>query len=149
MSGERRDWVAPGRARVSPFVVVRDAMQIVRFAEEVFDAVAVSRPLFRADGRLWNHEIRIGESTIMFGDGEGDMIRPAFLYVHVPDAVATYERALAAGARAAMPPERRFYGAIDGGVEDMAGNLWWIATQVEDLSEDEIARRARAEDAQR
>ncbi len=139
--------MAPGRSRVSAFVVVPDAMRVVRFAEAVFDAEAVSPPLWRRDGRLWNHEIRIGDCTIMVGDGEGEMVRPAFLYVHVPDARATFDRAIAAGARAVMMPEPRFYGALDGGVEDDAGNLWWIATQVEDLPPEEIARRAAAEEA--
>lgn len=140
----RPDWMAPRRSRVSAFVTVPDAMRVVRFAEEVFDAELVRPPLHRADGRLWNAEIAIGDCTVLLGDAEGEMARPAFLYVHVPDARATFERAVAAGATPVAEPEARFYGDIDGGVADAAGNLWWIATHVEDVDADEMQRRASA-----
>ena len=144
---DRQDWIAPGRSRVSTFITVPDPMRVVRFAEEVFGAERVSEPFYRADGRLWNVEIRIGDSTIMLGDGGSEMIRTAFVYVYVRDVSSTYEAALVAGATPVMEPAKRFYGAVDGGVEDVAGNLWWIATHVEDLPHDEIVRRAADEEA--
>ncbi len=147
MSGERPSWMAPGRSRVSAFVTVADAMRVVQFAEEVFGATHVRPPLRRADGSLWNAEIAIGDCTILLGDATGEMVRPAFLYVHVPDVDATYARALECGATSVMAPEDRFYGDRDGGVADAAGNLWWIASHVEDLSDSEIERRAREEEA--
>ena len=146
---DRPGWIAPGRSRVSTFITVPDPMRVVRFAEEVFGAERAGPPLMRDDGRLWNIELRIGDSTIMLGDGGTEMVRTAFLYVHVPDAKAAYDAALAAGASPVMEPAERFYGAIDGGVEDMAGNLWWVGTHIEDLSPEEIARRAAEEDTGR
>ena len=77
------------------------------------------------------------------------MARPAFLYVHVPDADATFARAVAAGATPLQEPDLRFYGDRDGGVMDAAGNIWWIATHVEDRSDEDIARRAAEEEARR
>lgn len=142
-------WMAPGRARASAFLVVPDADRVLDFARTVFGAEPRARPIRRADGRLWNAEVNIGDSTIMIGEGQGEMARPGFVYVQVPDARATHARALDRGATEIMPVARRFYGADDGGVADMAGNWWWIATQVETLSDDEIAARARAEEAQR
>lgn len=147
MTAGRHSWIAPGRSRVSTFISVPDAMRVVRFAEDVFGAERVSAPFYHHDGRLWNVELRIGDSTIMLGDGGAEMVRTAFVYVYVPDARATYQAALEAGAIPVMEPEDRFYGAVDGGVEDVAGNLWWIATHTEDLSDDEIARRAAAQEA--
>ncbi len=149
MSGERPHWMAPGRSRVSAFVTVPDAMRVVRFAEEVFGATPVRPPLYRADGRLWNAEIAIGDCTVLLGDAEGELVRPAFLYVHVPDVDATYARALESGASAVMPPKDRFYGDRDGGVADVAGNLWWMATHLEDLSDAEIESRAAMQEAAR
>ena len=50
-------------------------------------------------------------------------------------------RALAAGATSEREPADQFYGDRSGGVRDPAGNLWWIATHVEDVPEDEMAKR--------
>lgn len=137
-------YCAPGRSTVSTFIVVPDAMEVVAFAQHVFGAEILRGPLHYADGSLWNIEIDIGGSTIMLGDGtEGAWHRTAFVYVQVADCDATYQKAVAAGATPVMPPADQFYGARDGGVEDFAGNLWWIGTQTEDLSEAQLAERAR------
>ncbi|MDW4498137.1 VOC family protein [Sulfitobacter sp. D35] len=143
---DRPSWMAPGRAQASTFIVVPDAMRAVNFAKHVFGATETSAPLFRKNGALWNAELRIGDSTIMFGDAQPGMERPGFVYVHVPDVDATYRKALAAGAKAIMEPEERFYGDRDGGVEDATGNLWWISTHTRDLTADEIAAGARAQE---
>ncbi|MBF9034277.1 VOC family protein [Rhodobacterales bacterium HKCCE2091] len=141
--------MAPGRARVSPFIVVANADAVADFARGVFGARDVRPPVRRSDGSLWNLELAIGDCTLMLGDGQPGMIRPGFLYVHVEDVDATYARAVEAGARPVQPPEDRFYGDRDGGVEDAGGNLWWIASHVRDLTDDEIAANARSEEAAR
>jgi uncharacterized glyoxalase superfamily protein PhnB len=150
MSAAAPGWMAPGRSRVAAFLIVPEPDRVIAFAERVFGATRRAAPIRKGDGRLWNAEINIGESTVMLSEADpGGMTRPGFLYVQVPDADAAYARALEEGARAIQPPEDRFYGARDGGVEDMAGNWWWISTRREDLTEDEIAARARAEEARR
>lgn len=138
-----QSWRASGRSVVSTFIVVPDAMRVVEFAKAVFDASEIREPLFHADGTLWNVELDIGGSTVMLGEATEGMHRPAFVYVHVEDCDATYAKALAAGGKPIMPPQDQFYGDRDGGVEDMAGNWWWIATHKEDLPAAEIERRAR------
>ena len=70
---------------------------------------------------------------------------PSTLYLYVPDADATYQRALEAGATSVQEPEDQFYGDRHGGVKDPSGNLWWVATHIEDVSSEEIARRAAAQ----
>ncbi|RED12160.1 VOC family protein [Pontivivens insulae] len=148
MHDARPDWQAAHRARVSPFIVVPNAMRVVEFAQEVFDARLARPPLYRTDGHLWNAEIVIGDSCILLGDARDEkMTRPAFLYVHVPDADATYAKAEAAGGKVVMPVTDQFYGDRDGGIEDPAGNLWWISTHIEDPTDDEIVARARAVEA--
>jgi len=136
-------WAAPGRSRVATFVTVPNAEGTVAFATAVFGAVSRAAPMRKSDGTLWNIEMNIGDSTIMISRADGDMVRPGFLYVTVPDAAATLARAVAHGATRVMPVERRFYGADDGGGEDPAGNWWWISTNVEDLTDEQIADRAR------
>jgi PhnB protein len=68
---------------------------------------------------------------------------PTGLLIYVDDADATYQRALAAGATSIMPPSDQFYGDRMGGVTDMCGNQWWIATHIEDVSEEELERRSK------
>jgi PhnB protein len=69
---------------------------------------------------------------------------PAAIYLYVPDVDAVYKRALAAGAASTMEPANQFYGDRNAGVKDPSGNLWWIATHVEDVPREEMAKRAAA-----
>ncbi|HKX19865.1 MAG TPA: hypothetical protein VJT33_17825 [bacterium] len=54
-----------------------------------------------------------------------------------------YARAIAAGATSIMEPANQFYGDRHGGVLDFASNQWWIATHQEDVSPDDLQRRAK------
>jgi PhnB protein len=82
---------------------------------------------------------------LMLTDGGGEWKpMPTNLYLYVNDADATYRRALAAGATSVMEPVTQFYGDRHGGVKDPSGNIWWIATHVEDVSSEELQRRAEA-----
>jgi uncharacterized glyoxalase superfamily protein PhnB len=76
-------------------------------------------------------EVRIGDSVLMLGDATAEWPAvPASLHVYVEDVNAVYARALAAGGVALQPPDRKDDDPDRrGGVTDMAGNTWWIATQ--------------------
>ncbi len=62
--------------------------------------------------------------------------------MHVEDAGAVCQRALQAGATSVTEPRDQYYGDRNAGVKDASGSQWWIATYKEDVSEQEIARRA-------
>jgi uncharacterized glyoxalase superfamily protein PhnB len=99
----------------------------------------------RPDGVVMHAEVRIGDSMVMLSDGGGEWKpMPAVLYLYVPDADATYRRALDAGATSVQEPTTQFYGDRHGGVRDPSGNVWWIATRVEDVSPEELQKRAAA-----
>ena len=140
---EKPTWKADGRAAVIPFIVCENAMSVVKFVEDVFGAHHVRRPLMRSDGTLWNAEMRLDDGTLMISEASGEFRFPAFVYVQVPDVDATFQKAIAAGAREFMAPQDQFYGDRDGGVMDPSGNLWWIGTHKEDLSDDAIEAAAR------
>ena len=53
-------------------------------------------------------------------------------------------RAVAAGATPVRPVQDQFYGDRSGSVTDPFGHVWHIATHIEDLSPEEIGRRAEA-----
>ncbi len=77
---------------VTPRIVAHDAQQLVDFIKLVFDATgdySADRPAV----------ITIGDSNIMISDAGVRSVMPAFLYVYVADADATYRRAIKAGAR--------------------------------------------------
>ncbi len=143
------DWMSPGRARISTMLVCRRAAEVAAFAEQVFGATPLGTPLYRGDGTLWNLELTLDGATLMLSEAQDGFERPGFVYVQVPDTDATFAAAEAAGATAIMRPEMQFYGAYDGGVEDMGGNWWWIGTHKTTLTAAEIEAGARALEARR
>jgi len=60
------------------------------------------------------------------------------IHVSVPDADASFARAVSAGATPRMPVTEMFWGARYGVLQDPFGHSWSIATQVKNLSQDEI-----------
>lgn len=129
---------------VTPYLVVDGAARVIDFATAAFDAQEVLR-LDAPGGRIGHAELRIGDSLVMLGDAHGEhQPMQAMLHLYVDDVDATYQRALAAGATAVQAPVDQFYGDRSGGVRDACGNLWWIATHIEDVPPDELNRRAQA-----
>ena len=66
------------------------------------------------------------------------------LHLYLEDVDAVYQRAMQAGAKSLREPADQLYGDRSGGVEDAFGNQWWIATHVEDVTSEEMERRAKA-----
>ena len=66
------------------------------------------------------------------------------LHLYVPNADATYQRAVSAGATSTMEMTDQFYGDRSGSVKDPAGNTWFIATHKEDVTPQELKKRAEA-----
>jgi uncharacterized glyoxalase superfamily protein PhnB len=93
------------------------------------------------NGTVLHAELRIGDSIVMISDALRQPPMPACVFLYVGDTDATYRRAIAAGATAVMEPADMFWGDRFARVRDSAGNLWGIATHVEDVTPDEIARR--------
>jgi PhnB protein len=124
--------------------VVENAKQLIVFLEQAFGAEVTER-MARADGSIGHAEVRIGDSVIMLSDAR-DQWKPlqSAVYLYVPDTDVVYRRALEAGATSVMEPADQFYGDRNAGVQDSAGNFWWIGTHQEDVSREELERRALA-----
>lgn len=122
---------------VTPRLVARDAEALVTLLKRAFGASGEYRP----DGPS---EIRIGDSIVMVGGAGVRAAMGSFLYLYVEDADAVYARAMVAGAEMVEPPCDTHYGDRRATVRDPAGNLWQIATHVEDVPLDEIRRRMMA-----
>lgn len=134
--------VPEGHHSVTPYLVVDDAARLMAFLRDAFQAVEVHR-MTGPDGRVRHAQVKLGDSMVMMGEpqGQGKPL-PCALYLYVENADAVYQRALKAGATSIMEPADQFYGDRHGGVTDPFGNQWWIATHIEDVSNEEIARRA-------
>jgi hypothetical protein len=69
---------------------------------------------------------------------------PSTVVAYVEDCDEVYQRALDAGATSFREPDNMFYGDRSAGVVDPLGYHWWIHTHIEDVSEEEMMRRAAA-----
>ena len=136
--------IPEGYHSVTSYLLVEDVARLIDFLKQAFQATEMHR-MSRPDGRVGHAEVKIGDSMVMMGEAQGDWKpMPATLYLYVEDTDAVYRQALAAGAASIMEPADQFYGDRNAGVKDPCGNVWWIATHIEDVSREEIARRAAA-----
>lgn len=134
--------IPEGFHTLTPYLVVSGVAKLIDFLKKAFDAVEVHRTA-RPDGTVMHAELKIGSSILMMGEACGQWpAMPASLYMYVKNADAVYRQALAAGGVSIMEPANQFYGDRHGGVKDPSGNMWWIATHIEDVPPDELARRA-------
>ena len=127
---------------VTPYLLGSGTLKLIDLLKKAFDAIETERVMGQG-GTVMHAEVRIGDSMLMLSDGGGDWKpMPTVLYLYVTDADAMYKRALAAGATSVVEPVTQFYGDRHGGVKDPSGNVWWIATHVEDVSPEELKKRA-------
>lgn len=123
---------------VEPYVMVDSARVFGEFIKTVFDAeVTQVVPLPADPERVVHAEARIGGSVLFFADSGADggrclssPVDPVHvqLWATVPDADATWARAVGAGARPAVEVTRQDDGSRAGGFVDPFGTLWWVST---------------------
>ena len=104
-------------------------------------------------GKVGHAEIKIGDSIIMLADESPEIDArspqsfggsPVSILLYVDDVDAVFTQAVAAGAAVQRPVADQFYGDRTGGVKDPFGHMWYIATHVEDVSPEEMKKRAAA-----
>jgi uncharacterized glyoxalase superfamily protein PhnB len=127
--------VPEGWHTVTPRLFVAEAARLVGFLKYAFAANGT----FREDGPS---EIHIGDSIVMVSEAGVRDPMPAFLYLYLDDVDQAYRRALDGGATVIEEPHDTFYGDRRATVRDPFGNIWQIATHKEDLTLEEIRRRA-------
>jgi PhnB protein len=136
--------VPEGHHTVTAYLLVDDAETQLDFLQRAFGA-RVTELHKDPSGRVMHADVLIGDSHVMLGQaGPEWKSMPAMVHLYVPDCDAVYAAAISAGAASVREPKTEFYGDRSGGVRDRNGNQWWIATHVEDVSAEEIARRAAA-----
>lgn len=136
--------IPPGYHTVTPYLVVDNPDQLISFLEAAFGA-KIGFCMRDPSGRTKHAEIQIGDSKVMMGAAqEANQVTKSMLYLYVKDTDAYYRQALAAGATSIAEPDNKFYGDRNAAVQDAFGNQWWLATHVEDVSMEELKKRAAA-----
>jgi PhnB protein len=142
--------IPDGYPRVIPYLSVDGADAAIDFYTKVFGARERMR-LPNPDGRIGHAEVEIGDAVIMLADPFPEMSiqsphqlggTAVTIMVYVEDVDAVFERAIQAGASASRAVEDQFYGDRSGQFIDPFGHRWSIATHIEDVSDEEMARRA-------
>lgn len=145
-------WQPPGYHSVTPYLVIRNAVEAVEFYRRAFAAELVMK-LTMSDGGYAHAEIRIGDSHVMLAEESAEWGTrspealggsPVSFMIYVPDVDAAFARALAAGCAEVRPVENQFYGDRTGTLRDPYGYQWSLGTHVEDVSEAEGQRRMEA-----
>lgn len=143
--------VPDGYHTATPYLIIGGAAEAIEFYERVFGATERFR-MPGPDDRIAHAEIQIGDSVIMLADEVLDMGyrsprslggTAVSLLVYVDDVDAVFRRAVDAGALPLRPVADQFYGDRSGTLEDPFGHVWTIATHIEDVSVEEMRRRAR------
>jgi PhnB protein len=134
--------VPEGYHTVTPWIIVKGAAQLIDYLKAAFDAEELGRVVLD-NGTIGHAEVRIGDSVVMLFDAKGEwQPLPSFLRLYVEDADALYRQAIKAGGVSVTEVTELAFGDRVGRVRDPAGNIWWIQTRVEELSPEEMGKRA-------
>ena len=141
--------IPDGYHSLTPYMGIDKAGEAIEFYKKAFGATQVMR-LDMPDGKVGHAELRIGDSAIMLASPCGEMAfgsprdghTSVGLHLYVDDVDAQYRQAVAAGGLSISEPKDQFYGDRSGTLKDPFGNLWFVATHVEDVSVEEIRARA-------
>lgn len=137
--------------RVKPGLTVQGAADAIDFYTEVFGAEEVEDRFTLPDGTVAHAELKIGDSVIMLGEENPEFGNkspktiggtPVSLMVYVEDVDETVKRAVERGATQLGDVTDEFYGDRVGRITDPFGHEWHVATHVEDVSDEEMHRRA-------
>ena len=138
---------------VTPALVVRDAEKAIEFYKNAFGAQEQVRIMGPDGAKVMHAELKIGDSIIFLCDEFPDMACrspeslggiTAMLHLYVPDVDAAVQRAINAGARVKMPAADMFWGDRYGKVADPFGHEWGLAAHQEEVSPEEMRKRAQA-----
>lgn len=144
--------IPDGYRSVSPYLFIRGAARAIDFYKQAFEARERMR-MPGPSGKVMHAELDLGDSIVMLADEFPEMGAlspeaaggsPVMIAIYVNDVDATFNRAVAAGAKPLRAVANQFYGDRSGALVDPFGHKWNIATHVEDVSPEEMTRRMEA-----
>jgi PhnB protein len=144
--------IPEGYHSVTPYLIVRGGTDAIDFYKKAFGAVELFR-MAAPEGKIGHAEIKIGDSPVMLADEYPQMGyqgpqslggSPVSLMIYVEDVDAVFDQAVAAGATVKEALQDKFYGDRMGTVTDPFGHVWHLGTHKEDVSPEEMQRRAKS-----
>ncbi len=139
---------------VTPRLVVSDGAAAIAFYGRAFGAQELGKRFTGPDGELIHAEILIGDSVVMITEDaiDGPVHSPerlggmvtCVMSLYWENVDAAWERAVRAGAEVIYPLEDQFYGERGGRLRDAFGQQWMMSQHIEDVSPQEMSRRAAA-----
>ena len=142
--------VPEGYGTVTPYLAVEDAAEAIDFYTRAFGAKERVR-MEAPDGKVGHAGIEIGDSVVMLSDPfPQSTTRPpseiggtsASVFLYVEDVDAFVKKAVDAGATVTTEVADQFWGDRFGTVVDPFGHVWSVATHIEDVPPEEMAKRA-------
>ncbi|HKO56185.1 MAG TPA: VOC family protein [Thermoanaerobaculia bacterium] len=133
-----------------PYLCIKGAGDAIEFYKKAFGATELFR-MSAPDGSVGHAEIRINGRPLYIADEYPDHGflspktlggTPVMLHLYVDDVDAVVKRAEEAGATVQRPVETQFYGDRGGKLVDPFGHEWYISSHVEDVTPEEMKRRA-------
>lgn len=143
-------YLPEGYHNVTPYLIVNGAAKAIEFYKQAFGAVEIMR-FGKTGDKIGHAELQIGDSKIMLADEFTEMDArgpktvggtPVGFYLYVEDVDAVFKEAVVLGAKAVKEPEDMFYGDRIASLEDPFGHRWHLGTHIEDVTEEEVRRRA-------
>lgn len=144
-------WKIAGTQDIIPTLVYRNAAAAIDFYKAAFGAQELTRHPAPDGKSIWHAQLRIGDTVIALNDdmpGGPGLVTPASA-THKPtgsfmlysaDVDAMFHKAVAAGAKPAMPVTDMFWGDRMGTVVDPFGHAWMLGTHVKDLTTEEMRK---------
>jgi PhnB protein len=145
--------IPEGFEGATPYLSIKGAAAAIEFYKKAFGATETMR-MAGPDGRIGHAEIKIGKANIMLADEHPEIGflsprtlggSPVAIHIYVEDVDALAAQAEAAGAKVRRPVADQFYGDRTGQFEDPFGHVWHFATHKEDVSKEEMQKRAAAQ----
>ncbi|MGH9862885.1 MAG: VOC family protein [Candidatus Acidiferrales bacterium] len=142
-----------GYRSITPYLIIQGAGRAIEYYKKVFNAKEVLRMASPDGQKVMHAELKIGNSMVMLADEAPEMGArspqaiggtPVHLLLYVRNVDRVFKRAVKAGAKAVEEPNDKFYGDRSGRITDPFGHEWSLSTHKEDLSGEEIDRRAQA-----
>jgi PhnB protein len=146
--------IPEGCHSVTPYLIIQDAARALDFYKTAFGATEVCRMNGPDGQRVMHAEIKLGDSHIYLCDEFPNMGArspkalggsPVSIHLYTEDVDALHDRAVKAGATSKMPPANMFWGDRFAKLVDPFGHEWALATHVEDVTPEEMDKRAQAE----
>ena len=147
--------VPDGFHSITPYLSIRNAGEAIAFYKKAFGATEQVR-MDMPGGKVGHAELKIGDSLIMLADEfpvMPDIVTKSpqaiggttfGLHLYLDNVDARFEQAVKAGGKVLRPLTNKFYGDRSGTLEDPFGHVWTLATHVEDVSPEEVQKRAAA-----